>query len=427
VLARGAGKILESREEVPEKKDGTAALDRGSRWRHWLANLLLLAFSIAITLTITEVLLHAYFPFEDSTLQLDPRYLFRFKPNSQEIYWFSEANGGKRLISKVNAEGRRGELVDMNRPRILVYGDSFVAAMFSPIQESFTYQLEQKLKDKLTPSPQVVNCGVQGYGPDQEVLVMEDEIDRLKPSLIVVSIYAGNDFGDLLRDKIYKLDDKMQLQDNPHTLDPSLVREFYEAEHLPRMYFARMVQMGWQMAFHPQNEPDAPAGAAYMDAALRSSQAEYQDYVIDGNNSVKNLLEDHYDADVSLTPNSDSSQYKRIFLDRVIEKMKRIADAHSVPLMLVIVPAPFDIVDHYAVTVDTKKYPEYRRSELSDIVEGIAQKYEIPHVNLYKPFLGHGAASLYFVVDNDHWNAAGQQLAADLVADYIVQHHFPIH
>jgi len=423
----GARKILESREEVPEKKNGQAALGRGSRWRQWLVNLLLLAFSIAIILNITEVLLHAYFPFEDSTLQLDPRYLYRFKPNSQQIYWFSEANGGKRLIAKVNAEGRRGELVDMDRPRILVYGDSFIAAMFSPMKEWFTYQLEQKLKDKLTPSPQVVNCGVQGYGPDQESLVMEDEIDRLKPRLIIVSIYAGNDFGDLLRDKIYKLDEKMQLQDNRHTLDPSLVREFYEAEHLPRSYFARMLQKGWQMIFHPENEPDAPTGYAYMDAALHDSQAEYKDYVIDGNNSVKNLLHDLYDADVSLTPNSDSSQYKRTLMDRVIEKMKRVADAHSVPLMLVIVPAPFDIVDNYAVTVDTKKYPEYRRSELSDIVEGIAQKYDISYVNLYKPFRERGAASLYFVVDNDHWNAAGEQLAADLIADYIKQHHFQTH
>jgi|SRR5580700_3306099 hypothetical protein len=423
----GARKILESREEFPEKKDGPAALGRGSRWRRWLANLLLLGFSMAITLSITEVLLHAYFPFEDTTLQLDPRYLHRFKPNSQEIYWFSEANGGKRLIAKVNAEGRRGELVDMDRPRILVYGDSFIAAMFSPMKEWFTYQLEQKLKDKLTPSPQVVNCGVQGYGPDQESLVMEDEIDRLKPRLIIISIYTSNDFGDLLRDKIYKLDQKMQLQDNRYTLDPFLVRKFYEAEHLPRSYFARMVQKGWQMIFHPENEPDDPTGGAYMDAALRDSQSEYKDYVIDGNNSVKNLLHDHYDADVSLTPNSDSAQYKRTLMDRVIEKMKRVADAHSVPLMLVIVPAPFDIVDNYAVTVDTKKYPEYRRSELSDIVEGIAQKYDIPYVNLYKPFREHGAASLYFVVDNDHWNAAGEQLAADLVADYIKQHRFETH
>jgi len=57
-------------------------------------------------------------------------------------------------------------------------------------------------------------------------------------------------------------------------------------------------------------------------------------------------------------------------MDRVIEKMQRITAARPIPLMLMIIPSPFDVVDNYAVSVDTRKYPEYRRSELTDVVEG---------------------------------------------------------
>src|SRR5208282_1523873 len=114
---------------------------------------------------------------------------------------------------------------------------------------------------------------------------------------------------------------------------------------------------------------------------------------------------------------------KRLLMDRVIDKMKKVTVARSIPLMLVIIPSPVDVVDNYSVTVDTRKYPEYRRSELTDVVEGIAVKYQLPYVNLFKPFREHGAASLYYVVDNDHWNSQGQQLAAHLVAEYITQHH----
>ena len=160
-----------------------------------------------------------------------------------------------------------------------------------------------------------------------------------------------------------------------------------------------------------------------MERWLRESRAEYEEYIIKGDNSVRNLLEDHYDADVSLTPNSESSQYKRILMDRVIEKLKTITAARSVPLMLMIIPSPFDVVDKYTVSVDTRKYPEYRRSELTDIVEEIAQKHQLPYVNLFRPFREHGAGSLYYVVDNDHWNPAAQQLAASLVAEYIKQQH----
>ena len=153
------------------------------------------------------------------------------------------------------------------------------------------------------------------------------------------------------------------------------------------------------------------------------SRAEYEEYILKGDSSVRNLFEDHYDADVSLTPNSESSQYKRVLMDRVIEEMKRITAARSVPLMLIIIPSAFDVVDNYAVSANAQKYPEYRRSELTDVVEGIARKQQLPYVNLFKPFREHGAAPLYYVVDNDHWNAAGQLLAADLVADYIKHQH----
>ena len=56
--------------------------------------------------------------------------------------------------------------------------------------------------------------------------MLEDEIDRLRPRLVIVSIYAGNDFGDLLRDKIYKLDERKQLKDNHYTMAPSFDQLF---------------------------------------------------------------------------------------------------------------------------------------------------------------------------------------------------------
>lgn len=399
---------------------------RSNKSRNVLLNFLLLAFSIALSLSVAELLLRFYFRFEDTTLQLDARYLDRYKPNSRQIYRLSPPNGSRRFDIAINAEGRRGALVDMNRPRILVYGDSFIAAAFSPTRESFVSQLEQRLTDALAPSPQVVNCGVHGYGPDQESLVMQDEIDRLKPRLIIDAIYTGNDFGDLLRDKIYKLDDQLRLVDNRYALDPSVVSKFAAADRLPRLYLLRVAQKLWQRVTHTQpadDESKPRPGEDYMDWALRESQEAYQDYVINGDNSVRNLLSEHYDADVSLTPHSASSQYKRILMDRVIERMQQIASSRAVPFLLLIIPSPIDIVDNYAVTVNPQKYPEYRRSGLSDVVEDIAQRHQIPYVNLYKPFRDHGASSLYFVVDNDHWNAAGQRLAAELAAAYIQQRH----
>lgn len=384
-----------------------------------LKNLLLLGGAILLCLAAGELLLRRYYPIGETIYRLDQRYLHRHIPNSRQLYRFSAANGGNKVLVVMNREGRRGELVSEKQPHILVYGDSFVSADFSPIRQTFVWRLEQDLKSTLSPDPQVINCGVSGYGPDQESLVLEDEIDRLKPRLVIVSIYSGNDFGDLLRDKIYKLDDQKQLKDNGYTIDPSLVSLFATADQFSRFYTIRLLSKAWDHVAHRRTSASPWSSDDYLTAWLSQSQAEYEEYVTHGDNNVRNLFEDHYDADVSLTPRSESSQYKRILMDRVIEKLKQITAARSIPLLLVIIPAAVDVVDNYTVSVDTAKYPEYRRSELTDIVEQSARRHEIPYVNLFGPFREHGASSLYYVTDNDHWNSQGQQLAASLVAGYI--------
>lgn len=215
------------------------------RRRRLLGNVLLLCCSILASVTAGELLLRRYYPVGEVIFQLDQRYLHRFRPNSRQIYRFSAANGGKKVLVTINGEGRRGDLVSMSQPRILVYGDSFISANFTPLDRTFVWQLERNLKSMSASARQVVNCGVSGYGPDQESLVLEDEVDRLKPRLVIVSIYAGNDFGDLLRNKIYRLDDQMQLKDNRYTIDPSVVNQFAASEQLPRLYSVRLLQRTW--------------------------------------------------------------------------------------------------------------------------------------------------------------------------------------
>jgi len=388
-----------------------------------LTNLLLLGCSILVGLSIVEFLGARYYPIDASISQLNRRYIYRYKPNSREIYKFSAANGGGKVLVTINSEGRRGDVVSMKRPRILVYGDSFISSVCCSVKQTFVWQLEQGLRGTLPVDPQAVNCGVSGYGPDQESLLLGDEIDRLKPQLVIVTIYTGNDFGDLMRHKLYKLDEHGQLKDSVYSLDPSLPADPTFSEQGSRFYVVRILQK--VLAKFTKKEPHAQSSKSqdWMEKWLNQSQTEYKEYIVNGDNNVWNLFNAHYDADVSLTPGSESSQYKRILMDRVIGKMKQITSARSIPLMLVIIPSPIDAVDDYGFPVDLQKYPDYRRSELTDIIESIARKYELPYVNLFKPFRDHGARPLYYVVDNDHWNPAGQSFAAEVVANYIKQRH----
>ena len=66
---------------------------------------------------------------------------------------------------------------------------------YSTDAETFTTQIQEQLSHRLGRPIDVVNAGVTSYGPDQVSLKMEDELPWLEPDLVIVAIYAGNDYG----------------------------------------------------------------------------------------------------------------------------------------------------------------------------------------------------------------------------------------
>src|SRR6185436_5789593 len=77
---------------------------------------------------------------------------------------------------------------------------------------------------------EVINAGVTAYGPDQACLRIEDEVARLDPDLVVLAVFADNDFGDLARDKIFRLDGDGRLRENHPRLSPKLRATWQHAE-----------------------------------------------------------------------------------------------------------------------------------------------------------------------------------------------------
>jgi hypothetical protein len=89
----------------------------------------------------------------------------------------------------------------------MVYGDSFIKAEFSQLDKTFAKRLEAKLGAIIQIPAEAINAGIVGYGPDQILLKMEEELPRLKPDLTIEAVFADNDFGDLLWHKLFKLGD----------------------------------------------------------------------------------------------------------------------------------------------------------------------------------------------------------------------------
>jgi len=396
--------------------------------RHRLARVALVATtSLLCLLLIDRIVLHAL-PLGNIVYRLHPDHLIEYVPDSSKIYIHSSANGGDWVRVRFNRQGYRGkELAALDgAPRVLVYGDSFVAAEFTSLDETFVAQLAGRLSEGLGGPVEAVNAGLVGSGPDQVLRRMPAELAALEPSLVIVALTSANDFGDLIRNKLYQLADDGSLIVRAPDVGAGLRRGLEPSWH---------AHSGWGLLLRA-----ARRGVAFRVRELRSpavslepprqvaqrlwerSQGEYTNSVVRGDPVVRNVFDDQYDADVSLTPQARSALHKRRLMEAVLSEIAAVTTQAGVPLLLVAIPSPVDVTeDHYGMVVDWRRFPGYRRDSLTRAVVEPAERLGIPVLDLFGPMRrSEDPSALFYRAGNDHWNSRGQALAADLTAERIV-------
>ncbi len=127
----------------------------------------------------------------------DPTIGYRLKPGARVRFATSEFD----TDIAINAAGVRddeeiGEKTP-NERRILVLGDSLVLSVQVPFRDTFGELLEQRLNSGGSRLRyRVINGGVQGYGPVQELLFFRSILPAVKPDLVIATLFVGNDIED---------------------------------------------------------------------------------------------------------------------------------------------------------------------------------------------------------------------------------------
>jgi hypothetical protein len=101
---------------------------------------------------------------------------------------------GERVT--LNEEGYRGRVLELprtSRLRVVVLGDSIAFGLGVSDDDTFSSRLDAR-EDGI----EVGNFAVQGYGPDQELLVLEREALRLQPDVVVLAFCMANDLAESL-------------------------------------------------------------------------------------------------------------------------------------------------------------------------------------------------------------------------------------
>jgi lysophospholipase L1-like esterase len=109
----------------------------------------------------------------------------------------------------INEAGVRDEPIGPKAPgerRIVILGDSLVMAVQVPLEETFGKLLERRLNATAVPPRdhgdpvhyRVINAGVQGYGPVEELFFYRKVAAAFDPDLVIVSVFVGNDASEAL-------------------------------------------------------------------------------------------------------------------------------------------------------------------------------------------------------------------------------------
>ena len=139
----------------------------------------------------------------------DPRVGHRLRPGAETRFTTSEFSSDIRI----NAAGVRGPDLPpkaAGERRIAVLGDSLVLSVQVNQPQTFVQLLEDRLNGARPSRPyRVVNGGVQGYGPVEELLFYREVVAPLAPDLVIVMVFVANDAIEAV-DSAWRLDGSRQ-------------------------------------------------------------------------------------------------------------------------------------------------------------------------------------------------------------------------
>lgn len=372
--------------------------------RNILFGTITIVVSTALMLVLAEFVLRVAFPgvawqeaqnFQVAYVHHDD-YLVALKPNVSK-------KGPKKAQWRSSSAGFRGPELKPAGFRIMVYGDSNVQARFSNLEDTFVYRLARQLENRMEADVEVVNAGVIGSGSDQSLLRFEAQAPVYESDLVVFHIFADNDFGDIIRNRLFELDAEGRLVETSVPRRPdSLISGKTNGFTIDSLMLVR--------ATRKVLEPYPFANRLTREFAVYES----------GQPKFFSHFGDPYDADVALYPDSRAAKVKRALMTAVIGRAKSFADSRGIAFVVLIQPSSRDMTTYTEPNhVDYTEYEAYKPTNLTDFAEQSARSVGAAFVNLFQPYADNDPDKLFWTDGDTHWNNEGQVLAARVVAEYL--------
>jgi hypothetical protein len=193
---------------LPGRRPGRRFVKGLGMLKDILRNLTICFISIVMTLLGVEIVLRQTHLFGARLAYTQPDVLlgYRYTPNRQ--YWFFKEND-HAITGKINRFGWRDkdwkEKADDGVYRIAVLGDSCVASFEVESDKTFLALTENKLNAGGPSKFELMNFGLQGAGQAEEFFVLQKDILKFNPNLVVLCFFPTNDIDDASRENSHSV------------------------------------------------------------------------------------------------------------------------------------------------------------------------------------------------------------------------------
>ena len=405
-----------------------------------LSNLSVSLFSLFVLFLLAEIGFR-YFSttyIEDITIKEGPYYykthdpvFFKTNhPNCSFQKTLPPIDGGATISVRINSQGVRGPEIaakKADQKRVLLIGDSYIQAVQVPYEQT----IGERIKSNLSDSTSIIQHGFPSYSPLLEFNWLLHKGIHFKPDQVLLFIYM-NDFysshqvGDAgywpytKFDKNgypsgFTFDDKPASEKrSPYTI---LLQDLQRSALISSLQ-SQLKARHTRTAF-PTDQFDNLLLLPKKEFTLQYQKVEQA-------NDPVQLFNWDLIAGLRDTNLWDEKLIKRIDKSiSVLKNMKGFLDKENVSFGLVFIPFVWQLKDEGLQSKDLVGLNDivFPYSGLQAKFQQFCQSEKIPFLDLYSDFIDHKNRwpdrHLYYPYDQ-HWTAAGHQLAADKVVDFFL-------
>lgn len=424
-----------------------------NRWRKIVPGILLAAFSILFSVLLLEggVRLLRLAPPAEGTGWFwrvpDPQTGWSLQPGARGR-WFNPQMEYDVAVT-INSDGLRDvERTTLEKPpgvtRILLLGDSYVEGLRVPLEQTFGKVLEAQLNADAPVGQrvEVIPAGVSGWGADQELLWLREHGAAYQPDLVLLAFFPGNDF-----------------QNNSEALEVenmgSVQKPFFHLEdgQLALHYFPFDPAAVPQPTRPPTSSGDAAglrSGLSPLAGWLKKHSALYRfagPALATGSPDLARRLADHGLLERGLLPADVPADFIPVaygvyrdplsadwtnaveLTGALLDALRAEAETLNAPLAAVIVTAPEQVYpdrwqqrldDNPAMAADAWDLEQPNR-----LAAGLFEHADVPFLDLLPAFRAQAeAGELLHLRRDGHWTAAGERLAGEVTAGWLVDEGF---